>query len=79
MRSLGEPQAAVQDASADPPRVEITVAWELSWYRWEVGLNGDEQVREVAKGAEVSELGGDEPEWNASVGGDGKLRWREGS
>jgi hypothetical protein len=79
IRSLGQPQAAVRDVSARPPRVDVIVAWELSWYRWEVGLNGDGQVREVAKGAEVSELEGDEPEWNASVDGEGRIRWRKSS
>jgi hypothetical protein len=79
IRSLGEPQAAVRDVSAKPPRVDVIVAWELSWYRWEVGLNGGGEVREVAKGAEVSELEGEEPEWNASVDGEGRVRWRESS
>jgi hypothetical protein len=79
IRSLGLPQAAVRDVSAKPPRVDVIVAWELSWYRWEVGLNGDGQVREVAKGAEVSELEGDELEWNASVDGEGRIQWREDS
>jgi hypothetical protein len=79
IRSLGEPQAAVRDVSAKPPRVDVIVAWELSWYRWEVGLNGGGEVREVAKGAEVSELEGDEPQWNASVDGEGRIRWRENS
>jgi len=79
IRSLGEPQAAVRDLSAKPPRVDVIVAWELSWYRWEVGLNGGGEVREVAKGAEVSELEGEEPEWNASVDAEGRIRWRDGS
>ena len=79
IRSLGEPQAAVEDISARPPRVQVTVAWELSWYRWEVGLDGDQDpVREVAKGAELSELDA-EPEWNASVDGEGRVRWDDGS
>jgi predicted Fe-S protein YdhL (DUF1289 family) len=79
IRSLGEPQAAVRDVSAKPPRVDVIVAWELSWYRWEVGLNGGGHVREVAKGAEVSELEGDEPDWNARVDAEGRIRWRERS
>jgi hypothetical protein len=76
MRSLGEPQAAVLP---DPPRqlALVTVAWELSWYQWEVGANGEDQsVREVAKGDEVSELAEEARDWNASVDEDGKLRLR---
>jgi hypothetical protein len=77
MRSLGEPQAGVRP---DPRRqlALVTVAWELSWYQWEVGANGngDEPVREVAKGAEVSELDEEARAWNAVVDEDGTLRLR---
>jgi len=80
IRTLGAPQAAVRDLDGKPPKVDVVVAWELSWYRWEVGSNEeDAQIQEVAKGAELSELEGEEPDWNASVDGDGKLRWRESS
>ncbi len=77
MRSLGEPQAGVRP---DPRRqlALVTVAWELSWYQWEVGADGDgeEPVREVAKGAEVSELDAAAKAWNAVVDEDGTLRLR---
>lgn len=80
MRSLGEPTAAVEDVLAKPARAQVTIAWELSWYRWEVAPDGDAQaVREVAKGDELSELEGGEPEWNASVDGEGRVQWRESS
>ena len=80
MRSLGEPTAAVEDVSAKPARAQVTVAWELSWYRWEIAPDGDVQaVRRVAKGDEVSELEGGEPEWNASVDGEGRVHWPERS
>jgi hypothetical protein len=77
MRSLGDPQAGVRP---DPRRqlALVTVAWELSWYQWEVGADGegDEPVREVAKGAEVSELDDKARAWNAAVDEDGTLRLR---
>ena len=76
IRSLGEPNAAV---SADPGRqlALVTVAWELSWYQWEVGGNGEgDPVREVAKGDELSELAEEARTWNAAVGEDGSLRLR---
>ena len=41
----------------------ITVAWELSWYRWRVR---GETVSEVAKGNEISELPVEDRDWNAS-------------
>jgi hypothetical protein len=76
MRSLGEPQAGVRP---DPRRqlALVTVAWELSWYQWEVEADGDDDpVREVAKGAEVSELEEGARVWNAVVDEDGTLRLR---
>jgi hypothetical protein len=75
MRSLGEPRASVRSVSKKPPRVAVTVAWELSWYRWEVSQDGEEVlVREVAKGDEVAELADEAKEWNAAVDGDGNVR-----
>ena len=79
MRSLGEPQVGVRPDERRQLAV-VTVAWELSWYQWEVGADGEgdetEPVREVAKGAEVSELGSDAQDWNAAVEEDGTLRLR---
>ncbi len=77
IRSLGEPRAAVVP---DPGRqlAVITVAWELSWYQWEVNGEDDESdhgmVREIAKGDELSELAEHTRTWNAAVGEDGGLR-----
>lgn len=79
MRSLGEPNAAIAATDAEPPMALVTVAWELSWYRWEVAADGTAGVKEVAKGGEVSEIDGGVPEWNAGVNEEGKLRWRGGS
>jgi hypothetical protein len=79
MRSLGEPQAGVRPDERRQLAL-VTVAWELSWYQWEVGADGEgdatEPVREIAKGAEVSELGSDAQDWNAAVEEDGTLRLR---
>ena len=79
IRSLGEPNAGVRP---DPRRqlATVTVAWELSWYQWEVGADGEgdatEPVREVAKGAELSQLDEETQAWNAAVDEDGALRLR---
>jgi hypothetical protein len=74
IRSLGEPRAAI----LPDPRSQtalVTVAWELSWYQWEVGVNGEsEPVREIAKGNELSELDADARAWNAAVAESGELR-----
>jgi hypothetical protein len=79
IRSLGEPRAAVRP-DAGRQMALVTVAWEISWYQWEVGGDGQgEPVREVAKGDEVSELAEDAQAWNAAVAEDGKLRLRSTS
>ncbi len=79
IRSLGEPNAAVKPDQRRQLAL-VTVAWELSWYQWEVGADGDgddgEPVREVAKGAELSELDEEARAWNAAVDEDGTLRLR---
>jgi hypothetical protein len=79
IRSLGEPQAAVV-ADAGRQLALVTVAWELSWYQWEVNGEDDDlvegTVREVAKGDEVSELAEEARTWNAAVAEDGTLRLR---
>ena len=79
IRSLGEPRVAVRpDASRQ--LALVTVAWELSWYQWEVSGDGEgEPVREVAKGDEVSELADHAPAWNAGVAEDGNLRLKSTS
>jgi hypothetical protein len=82
IRSLGEPHAGVRPDQRRQLAL-VTVAWELSWYQWEVGADGEgdagEPVREVAKGAEVSELDEEARAWNASVDEDGTLRLRSAS
>jgi hypothetical protein len=76
VKSLGEPRAAVRP-DAGRQMALVTVAWEISWYQWEVSADGQgEAVREVAKGDEVSELSDDAQSWNATVAEDGKLRLR---
>jgi hypothetical protein len=73
IRSLGEPSAGIRPAERD--RAVLTVAWELSWYQWEiaVGSQNGTGVREVAKGGELGELPEEARAWNASVGEDGEL------
>ena len=71
-RSLGKPRAAVTDRGAG---AVVTVAWELSWYRWEVGLDGEETPVRVGKGSDISELGDEAIEWNAEVDEEGRIRW----
>jgi hypothetical protein len=73
-RTLGEPWVSATPLQEAPSEVAITVAWELSWYRYRVDLgDADEPIMLVEKGDELSEL--EEPlrEWNALADDDGRL------
>lgn len=56
-RSLGAPVISARPSATEGSVVTIVVAWELSWYRYEVDL-GDEAsgVRVTGQGTELSEL-----------------------
>ena len=56
-RSLGAPVVAVRPSQTEGSVVMIVVAWELSWYRYEVDL-GDEAsgARVTGQGTELAEL-----------------------
>ena len=67
-RSLGEPRVSIRDGERGG-RV-ITVAWDLSWYQWSVE---GENVKQIAKGNEISELPISDRNWNAAAAEDGTL------
>jgi hypothetical protein len=73
-RTLGEPWVSANPLHEAPSEVAITVAWELSWYRYRVDL-GDaaDPVTLVSKGQELDELEESMRDWNASALADGKL------
>jgi hypothetical protein len=73
-RSLGAPDVSVGARSDDGALVEIIVAWELCWYRYEVDLAGDgHAVRLLGQGYELSELGESTGPANAVADGRGAL------
>lgn len=75
IRSLGVPAVSAVSPDDSPGEVRITVAWELSWYQWEVDLTSDGlPVRELGHGNELSELDERDREWNAHAAEDGELR-----
>jgi hypothetical protein len=75
IRSLGGPWVSAVTRNETPAEVRITVAWELSWYQWEVDLISEARpVRELARGDEVSELDEADRDWNAHASEDGELR-----
>jgi len=73
-RSLGAPSVAVRPLSESSSTVAIVVAWELSWYRYEVDL-GDEAAGAsvVAQGTELGELAAEDRLANAAASDDGAL------
>jgi hypothetical protein len=73
-RSLGAPIVAVRPSASEGSVVTIAVAWELSWYRFEVDL-GDEAagVRLADQGTELDELGAAEHVPNAAADDQGEL------
>ena len=73
-RSLGAPEVSARPLPDRPSVVGIAVMWELSWYRFEIDLSDEAGgVRQVAQGAELSELDPDELIGNAAADERGSL------
>jgi hypothetical protein len=79
-RSLGHPWVSALPRPEAPSEVEITVAWELSWYRYRIDLaDANDPVTLLDKGQEIEELGESQREWNASASENGQLAAGVGS
>jgi hypothetical protein len=73
-RSLGAPVVAVRPSATEGSVVTIVVAWELSWYRYEVDLGNEEAgVRVTEQGSELSELDTSDQTANAAADETGRL------
>ncbi|HEX6458419.1 MAG TPA: hypothetical protein VF032_05840 [Thermoleophilaceae bacterium] len=73
-RTLGHPWVSALPRPEAPSEVDITVAWELSWYRYRIDLgDASDPVTLLDKGQEMDELGEEQREWNASATEDGQL------
>ena len=67
-RSLGAPAVSARPLADRPSVVAIAVMWELSWYRFEIDLSDEAGgVRQIAQGAELSELDPEEQVVNAAA------------
>jgi hypothetical protein len=71
IRSLGAPYVHIGELHDDVV-VEVIVAWELCWYRFDADLEGD-IVHKRAQGYELTDLGGELAEANAAADPDGTL------
>jgi hypothetical protein len=79
-RTLGHPWVSALPRTEAPSEVEITVAWELSWYRYRIDLgDANDPVTLLDKGQEMEELGESQREWNASASENGQLAAGVGS
>ena len=66
-RSLGVPIVTVRPVPGRPSVVQLVVAWELYWYRYEYDLaDEDLGVRLVDEGQELDELAAEDREPNAT-------------
>jgi hypothetical protein len=73
-RSLGAPIVAVRPSATERSVVTIAVAWELSWYRFEVDLADEAAgVRLADQGTELDELEPSEQLPNAAADDSGEL------
>jgi hypothetical protein len=73
-RSLGLPEVTVAPAAERPSAVNIVLAWELCWYRYEVDLSDEvPSVRVAGQGYELDELSPEERHCNAVADDRGTL------
>ena len=73
-RSLGLPSVSVLPGPGRSTVVHVVVAWELSWYRYEIDLAEEvDPVQIAAQGAELDELTPEELQPNAACDADGQL------
>jgi hypothetical protein len=73
-RTLGEPWVSAVPLVETPSEVELTVAWELSWYRYRIDLgDADDPVTLRDKGEELEQLEESARDWNATADTDGTI------
>ena len=72
-KSLGPPKASIVPLSGVNTEAVITVAWDLSWYRYRVASDSAQPVRLEERGHDLAELEESFRLWNARVDDDGRL------
>lgn len=73
-RSLGHPIVSVRPSRTEGSVVAVVVAWELSWYRYEVDLADEAAgVRAIAQGTHLEELDEEDRVANATADERGEL------
>lgn len=73
-RTLGDPWVSALPREDFPAEVQLVVAWELSWYRFQIDLGAErDPVQLLDKGHELDELDETLREWNATAVADGRI------
>jgi hypothetical protein len=73
-RTLGGPWVSAVPLADSPSEIELTIAWELSWYRYRIDLgDADDPVTLRDKGDELDQLEESTRDWNAHALADGKI------
>ena len=73
-RSLGRPIVSVRPSATEGSVVSVVVAWELSWYRYELDLADEAAgVRAIEQGTHLEELDAQDREANAVADDRGEL------
>ncbi len=72
-KSLGRPKASIVPLSGVNGEAVVTVAWDLSWYRYRVSADSPQPVRLEERGHDLAELDETFRVWNARVDDDGRL------
>ncbi|MCB0875734.1 MAG: hypothetical protein KDB46_05995 [Solirubrobacterales bacterium] len=75
-RTLGAPRATalIRKGNGEGDVVRLTIAWEITWYQWEVASSGrGHEVRESGKGETIDQLGSADRTWNLMTAADGTL------
>jgi hypothetical protein len=75
-RTLGRPKVSVIALTGVHPDVVVTIAWDISWYRYRVDPQLDPPVRLEGRGDDVGELDARWRSWNASLDEDGTVAVR---
>lgn len=72
-KSLGEPQVSIVPLSGVIQELVITVAWDISWYQYRVGVDSAQPVRLEQRGHDPDELESSFVEWNAHLDETGRI------
>jgi hypothetical protein len=72
-KSLGDPRVSIVQLSGINQDLVVTVAWEISWYQYRVGLDSAQPVRLEQRGHDPAELEASFTSWNAHLDETGRV------